>query len=114
LMIFSTLPSRVWLLSTLLDSGFGGSLMLTGGDVILTVRPHSKSSAIQRSTYQSLYFSAPYYHPPRSTYGRMFFNCTTKMKYWSCHLHCFSTFFIVYDCEGSWNHQQHNYADNWN
>jgi hypothetical protein len=78
--VLTTDSLLTWLLSTLEVSCFGGSLIQSGGDVIVTEGTHSKVSAKQRSTCQSLYFSAPYYHPPRPTYGRMLFNCTFKTK----------------------------------
>jgi hypothetical protein len=42
------------------------------------------------------------------------FNFTSKMKWWSWHLHWFTTFFIVYHCEGSLKYQRDDYADSWN
>jgi hypothetical protein len=67
------------LLSTLLDSGFGASLMTPCVDVILTKGTLSGVSATHQCTFQSLYYSAPYYHSPCPTNRIMLFNTTSKM-----------------------------------
>jgi hypothetical protein len=60
-MVLSTLLPSIWFLLRLLDFGFGGSLTLTCGDVILTKETLSGVSATEKITCHSLLPLVPPY-----------------------------------------------------